>query len=471
MLAFTFFPPRRRAPARARRRSALLVFALAAWWLAPQPSALRGATPPAPAPATARIAAPVVTVRPDRSDWNYRPGDPVIFQVSITSDGHPLPDAAIDYTVGPEMLPPTTRGRTTVPAAGLAIEGGTLNEPGFIRCSVTTEFNGRTYRGVATAGFAPEQIAPTQTEPADFDAFWADGKAALARVPLDARVTLMPEACTESVNVYHVSFRTAGAEGARVYGILCEPALPGKYPAILRVPGAGVRPYTGGKRLAARGAIVLDIGVHGIPVNLPPELYEQLRTGALHGYPALQLDDRERYYYRRVYLGCIRANDFLVSRETWDGSNLVVMGGSQGGQLALVTAALDPRVKAAAANHPAYCDVTGYLHGRAGGWPHLLRDPADGHRTPAKLATSSYYDVVNFARRLTVPVHLAWGYNDETCPPTSLYAAYNVIAAPKELLLSLAMGHAPSDELVRHVDEWVLARAGVSRIATAPSQP
>jgi cephalosporin-C deacetylase-like acetyl esterase len=55
------------------------------------------------------------------------------------------------------------------------------------------------------------------------------------------------------------------------------------------------------------------------------------------------------------------------------------------------------------------------------------------HRTPEKIETSKYYDVVNFARRLRVPGLYSWGYNDATCPPTSMYSAYNVITAPKTL--------------------------------------
>ena len=51
-------------------------------------------------------------------------------------------------------------------------------------------------------------------------------------------------------------------------------------------------------------------------------------AGALNGYWAYNLDDRDKYYYRRVYLSCIRANDFLTSLPSWDGKSLVVMGGA-----------------------------------------------------------------------------------------------------------------------------------------------
>jgi cephalosporin-C deacetylase-like acetyl esterase len=272
----------------------------------------------------------------------------------------------------------------------------------------------------------------------------------------------MPEACTPAVNVYHVSIRTIGSSGqyvSRIYGILCEPKAPGKYPAVLRVPGAGVRPYYGSKDLAARGVVTLDIGIHGIPVNLAPGLYDQLRTGALNGYHLYNLDNKDLYYYRRVYLSCIRANDFLTSRENYDGQNLVVTGGSQGGQLTIVTTALDPRVKGLAPQFPAYCDVTGYLHGRAGGWPGMFKPSAktgeNFHATPAKIATTSYYDTVNFARRVKVPGHYTWGYNDEVCPPTSIYAAYNQITAPKELMLALEANHPIIPEQTEAVAKWI----------------
>jgi cephalosporin-C deacetylase-like acetyl esterase len=135
----------------------------------------------------------------------------------------------------------------------------------------------------------------------------------------------------------------------------------------------------------------------------------------------------------------IRAVDYLTSLPNWDGKTVVVIGGSQGGALSIITAALDSRVKALAAFHPALSDITGYIHGRVGGWPELFRGPAN--RTTDKLETASYYDVVNFARRVKVPGIYSWGYNDETCMPTSTYAAYNSIAAPKTLTLQLATAH------------------------------
>lgn len=424
---------------------------------------------PVPPQANLRVATVQVRVSLDHRDWTYQPGEPAMFKVVVTADNEPIDSVAVTYSVGPELMPAETK-TATVSLDGLAIDGGTMKEPGFLRCIVTTEVAGHKYRGLATAAFAPEKIAPTQIEPADFEAFWQSGREELAKVPVEPRLTLLPEACTDKVNVYHVSFRTVGptwsAVHARIFGILCEPKAPGHYPAILKVPGAGVRPYFGDKDLAARGAITLEIGVHGIPVNLPQEVYDDLQPAALNGYWTYNLDDREAYYYRRIYLSCVRANDFLTSRENWDRKNLVVMGASQGGQLTLVTAGLDPRVTAIAVTHPAFCDVSGELHGRAGGWPHPFQpDPATGkpsrHATADKIATATYYDTVNFARRVKVPGYYTWGYNDETCPPTSVFAAYNVIKAPKTLGLTLELGHTYTSEQGAAITAWIVHQLGL----------
>ena len=424
---------------------------------------------PTPPVAKARVLAPQVVVSPDRADWTYAPGDPVVFTVRVFSDGQPLPGAQVKVRVGPEKFE-QAHEPAEVPADGLRIEAGTMNQPGFLRCTAEFEHAGQKYRALATAGFSPEKIQPTQTEPADFDEFWAKHLAELSAVPLRAVKTRVPEACTAEVEVFNVSYQTWGHNGAanRFYGVLTEPVKPGRYPAVLKVPGAGVRAYRGDVDLAATGLIVFEIGIHGIPVNLPDTLYENLRNGALRNYPVYNLDSPLQYYYLRVYLACVRANDFLTTHENWDGRNLVVAGGSQGGQLTIVTSALDPRVTGSVANYPAYCDVTGYLHGRAGGWPHLLVNPA--HQTEAKIRTTGYYDVVNFARRLRAPGSYAWGYNDETCPVTSLFAAYNVITAPKELWLQLNMGHPSIPEFNARYRERILARLNQSPEPPTPGR-
>ena len=401
-----------------------------------------------------------IRVSLDRSDWVYELGRPAKFSASVTLNNSQVAGLPLKYACGPETMPPAVEKNVTTGPEPLTVETQGMSAPGFYRCIFTVEAGGRAYRGLATAAYRPDAIKPVVAEPADFDKFWNDGKARLAKIPLEPQMERLPALSTPKADVYHVSFQNVGAGGgqaSRIYGILAVPKSSdpsAKFPALLRVPGAGVRPYTGQVALAERGLITLEIGIHGIPVNLPPHVYDDLRVGALNRYMLYNMDDRESYYYRRVYLGAVRANDFLTTLPQYDGKNLGVFGGSQGGALAIVTAALDPRVRAVSASYPALADMAGYTADRAGGWPHQFKDAKS--RTKEKLETVAYYDVVNFARRLKVPGIYSWGFNDEVVPPTSMYAAYNVITAPKTLLLGLEMGHSNSPEQGERINDWLV---------------
>ncbi|MEM9328052.1 MAG: acetylxylan esterase, partial [Bacteroidota bacterium] len=339
-------------------------------------------------------------------------------------------------------------------------------EPGFIRCAVSFAYEGATYRGAGSAGFAPNQIQPTVDHPDDFDSFWDAAKAELAKIPMDEIVTLQPELCTSEIDVYHVNLQNVKMPGSwrgnsRFYGMLSVPKAEGKYPAILAVPGAGIRPYGRDDR-AANGVIVLRVGIHGIPVNRDPEVYQSLATGALAGYQNFNLNDPDGYYYKRVYLGCVRAIDYLFTLDKFDGETLAVNGGSQGGALSIVTAGLDDRVKYLAAYYPALSDLTGYVHGRSGGWPHMFDQDLDDATVKRWSKTVSYYDVVNFARRVEVPGWYSWGYNDNVCPPTSMHAAYNVIPGRKEWSPYYETEHWTFPEQREEGNAWLYSQLEVS---------
>ena len=74
-----------------------------------------------------------------------------------------------------------------------------------------------------------------------------------------------------------------------------------------------------------------------------------------------------------------------------------------------------------------------------------------------KIETSKYYDVVNFARLLKIPGVYSFGYNDEVCPPTSLYAAYNTITAPKQLFIYENTGHWTYPEQSKKVHDLMVS--------------
>jgi cephalosporin-C deacetylase-like acetyl esterase len=398
-----------------------------------------------------------IVVTPNHANWEYKTGEPAAFTIQVFRANIPVKDVKIVYQIGPEKMKPLRIDSVVLKDGKFTTAAITLKEPGFLRCMVTASFEGKQYRNMATAGYEPLNIQPTVIMPADFEAFWKNTADELAKLPVDAKMTLLPERSSATTDVYHVNFQ--GYATSRIYGILCMPKKPGKYPAVLQVPGAGIRPYGPDLDLADRNIIVLTIGIHGIPVTMDPSVYSNLASGALAGYPFNNMNDRDRYYYKRVYANCIRAVDMIFSLPEFDGQTLAVMGGSQGGALSIITASLDKRVKYVASQYPALCDLTGYTKGRAGGWPHMLSETNKQWNADEKIiSTLAYYDVVNFAKGVKAECHFTWGFNDETCPPTSYYAAYNSITAPKQADVFLDTGHWTYAEQRAAITKWVVSK-------------
>jgi len=390
-----------------------------------------------------------IQITPDHYDWNYKVGETARFTISLFQDQQKLKNVKIEYKIGPEKMPPTQKDSVLLKDGTAVIKTAGLRSPGFLSCEVRATIDGFPYRNLINIAYDCEKIHPTTLLPKDFRSFWDSQISRMREYPMQSEMTFIPEESDADVKVYRVKI-SHYSRGNYLYGVLCIPNKEGRFPAVLRLPGAGVAKHTGDKEPARMGGITFRIGIHGIPLDLKPEAYANLQAGALKNYMYHHMDNREEYYYNRVFLGCIRANDFIASLPQYDGENLAAYGGSQGGALTLVTAALDSRVKYLAAFYPALCDIAGYAHNRAGGWFGVKK------LTPKETQTLAYYDVVNFARFIHIPGFYSWGYSDETCPPTSFYSAYNVIEAPKELYLLKETGHWRYPEQNVKVNQWLI---------------
>ncbi len=392
-----------------------------------------------------------VTVTPDHKDWTYKVGEQAVFTVNVLKSGTLVDNAEISYEMGPEMYP-TQKKDMTLKDGTCKMKGG-MTTPGFYRLTVTAHIGDKDYKGMCTAAFSPEKIQPTTQCPKDFDDFWKTAIEQARWTALEPTFEYLPERSNSQINTYHVSFQN-DQWGRRVYGILNVPVKPGKYPALLRVPGAGVRPYGGDQWFASKGAIVLEIGIHGIPVTNQQSYYDQIFTAALANYWEHGTNDRNKNYYKHVITGCIRAIDFIETLNKdgieWDGKNLAVTGSSQGGFLSLATTGLDKRVSCYGAVHAAMCDYEAALKNVACGWPHYFYyDKANVDMR--QVEQSRYYDGVNFARRITVPGYFSFGFNDDVVPPTTAYGTYNIVNAEKLISPYQLTGHYWYQE---QWDEW-----------------
>lgn len=390
-----------------------------------------------------------VTV-PDHADWLYKTGEKANIEVQFYKYGIPQDGVEVSYELGGDMMPSDTKGTVKLKNGKAVISMGTMKEPGFRDCRLTAKVGGKTYSHHIKVGFSPEKLQPYTQLPSDFNEFWNKTKTEAARFSLTYTKEHVAKYSTDKIDCYLIRLQL-NKQNQCIYGYLFYPKAEGKYPVVLCPPGAGIKTIKGPMRhkyYAEEGCIRFEIEIHGLNPELDEDTFGEISrafSSRENGYLVNGLDSRENYYMKRVYLACVRSIDLLTSLPEWDGKNVIVQGGSQGGALALITAGLDKRVTACVANHPALSDMAGYKAGRAGGYPHLFKNTVDMD-TPAKMKTLAYYDVVNFAKQITVPVYMTWGFNDNTCPPTTSYIVYNVLNCPKEALITPVNEHWTSED-------------------------
>lgn len=378
-------------------------------------------------------AAPTLKVITDRPDATYKAGETATFTIESSQP------AEVTLVFSKDGVQPQ-------PAKKVKLEGGKLSlttkldEPGFLQLRATS---GKA-SALAAAAYDPLQIKPSMPVPDDFDAFWTAQKAALAKVPLKSTLTPVTTA-VKGVEAFDLQVECLGGKPVSGYFGRPKGAKPKSLPAILHVHGAGVRSSGLGSvswALNEGGMLSLDINAHGIPNGKPAEFYTALQNGELKDYRAHGNKDRETVYFKGMFLRLIRAIDFLTAQPEWDGKTLIVFGSSQGGFQALAAAGLDSRVTFICAGVPAGCDHTGSQANRISGWPKIVPNGPDGKPDPAALQASRYFDCVNFATRAKCKgAAVTVGFIDTTCPPTSVYAAYNALTVPKTIHFDTLAGH------------------------------
>ncbi|MGI5869912.1 MAG: acetylxylan esterase [Kiritimatiellia bacterium] len=321
--------------------------------------------------------------------------------------------------------------------------------------------------GVCTFGWKPDAMPVVDADacrPADFDEFWAAAMAEYRAIPLDLKIedeprifkgaeidrynmesavmppNFDPEGSTfDEVVSCKVSF--AGPDGGRVHAWLARPAAEGRYPALIAYPGAG----TGGRPRpldhARHGYVALDVQVHGFDVDCDGSVLHPWYNAPESSYSS-EIGSLRDLVWFNLYRRAIRTVDAVAALPCVDADRIAVCGGSQGGRLSIVVAALDKRVRAAIpciANSPnmAHLYWVKKCNGEKKWWANALiadplEEPTDGTESygcfePAatpEMRVLAYLDPLNFAPKATCPVFFNGGLVDPVSPAYSTYAAY-----------------------------------------------
>ena len=397
---------------------------------------------------------------PDHADWLYKTGEKANVEVQLFKYGY-AQDVKVDYEVAQDMMPASTKGSVKLKNGKAVINIGTRTAPGFTDLVLKATVDGEATQHHVKGGYDVDKILPFTKMPDDFGNFWKQTLDEMHKTPLSYTRELAKEYCTDKIDCWLIRLKIDKEHNMFGYLFMPKDREGKKLPAAFSPPGAGVKTIRFPMRhkyYPEDGFIRLEVEIHGLDPRLSESTFKDITSAFAskdNGYFPNRIDNREAYYLRHVYAGMVRWTDFLCSLPEWDGKNLAVQGGSQGGALALVTAALDPRVTACCVNHPALTDMAGYSEkGRTGGYPHFKPEIL----TPQVVNVLQYYDVINFCRIVKCPVRMTWGYNDNVCPPTTSYAAWNTLTCPKECVITPVNEHWTSEQMEKEHEEWIKSK-------------
>lgn len=320
-------------------------------------------------------------------------------------------------------------------------------QPGFYRALITLSGDVSTKKTSFMFGCEPEKIVSPRDARPDFDQYWTRAKRELAAVDPQFNLIRIDSLCTSRRNVYLVEMRSMG--NILIRGWYSVPTAPGKYPAVMQVPG-----YQ---------SIILpeyvDYGDDIIGFGLHIRGHGNSRDDIDPGFPGfLQyfLSDKELYIYRGGYMDCVRGVDFLFSRPEVDTTRVAVEGASQGGALTFATAALcGNRIRVCAPQVPFLSDFEDYF--KVASWPgneftNLVVNEKKYDRDEV-YNTLSYIDIKNLAPWITAPMIMGVGLVDDVCPPHINFAAYNQVQSEKQYIVYPLSGHSlPEDFYLKKME-------------------
>lgn len=352
-----------------------------------------------------------------------------------------------------------------------------VTEPGIYHATATV--NDDLARGFYFA-VKPTEIVSAPDKQSDFDSYWQAAKTQLTQVEAtdEPVLTEITSKSTTNRKVYLVEFKSVpdglSGEDVTVRGYYCEPTDGKKHPVIMHylgydsgyAPGGQSNtPYCPGGNdnkdfaefyLSTRGQSVNNRPAAGRADGISKDF-----TNTYDDWFAYQFGNKDSYYYRGAYMDCVRAIDFMASRETSDMNNLYAEGQSQGGALTVAAAALSGRTFRAIApaitfmgDFPDYFDITS--------WPGYVAKncqteiiKAGGTMSDADMyAFLSYYDTKNLATNISCPIITSVGLQDNVCPPHTNLASYNNVqtsASDKKIVFNPEYGHQVS---YNGTDNW-----------------
>ena len=376
-----------------------------------------------------------VIMKPEKADGIFKGKHPIVYNVLVKNTHTDTQEGTISYTVKDAVKgvlwtekiydvrlakKSTKHMRFVIPAP---------ENPGMYNIDVTINTTSYDDTTRHSFGYEIDYINSPLHKPADFDAFWNDALQELAKINPAYQITEEPEKSTAEYKAYKVEMNSL--ENVKIFGWLTIPKtwIKGKkFPVVVVYPGYQVKMNP----LFFYDYIGLSLNVRGM--DKKSEAYPIPDGEEVLTY---NIQEKEKYIYRGIYMDCIRGIDFLFANEHlgFDLNRITVLGGSQGASLALVVAALKNKIiNTCVADVPIYCDMHVNLEmepqikEEAFTFKYInrfLNKQAGVFTKEQFLQNFSYFEIQNFIPQIKCSVLMAAAFKDALAPASTVFSGFN----------------------------------------------
>jgi len=289
-----------------------------------------------------------------------------------------------------------------------------------------------------------KEYRPELTKKDDFDDFWQETRRASDSEPLNYKMEKI-DYIVKDINAYKVFYDGFGK--AKICGYYLTPRKGnGPFPVILFFHG-----YNGNKGAISEYLKWVFLGFAVMAIDVRGQSGESIDNKvypppSVNGYMTKGIFSKSDYYYRGVYMDCLRAIDFLSTQELIDINRLCVAGASQGGGLSLAATSLDNRPKLVIAMIPYLCHFERAIE-IAEAFENITYNEFKSianfypEREREMYNTLSYFDNLNLCKNIKAKVFISVGLRDTCCPPSTVFAVYNHIESEKKIDVYPFYGH------------------------------
>ncbi|MBO5322118.1 MAG: acetylxylan esterase [Clostridia bacterium] len=377
----------------------------------------------------------------DKNPVSYKLGEEIVFTVFAREDGENIKCEKVEWEMQGDDGG-NIKGIADIAEDKPLTVKYTLKRAGFVHLNcVALDQNGEKIEDFdpldASAGVDVLTLTYSDTVPEDFDEYWGEIEKTVA--DFETEVLYLKETNRrEGFKTYEVRIKTPSGRPAS--GSVSIPLKEGKFPIRISFLGYGL--HAAGY-VYDENMICGNFNAHGFE-NEP---WDQIETKygkelSMYGFNNEENASNMTTYFRNMMIRNLIALKYLKSLPEWNKTDIMSVGGSQGGLQAITVAAHDKDVTEVSVDRPWFCDLNSVNEGYMRGW---RPDFAEGLR---------YFDTVAQGMKINCPITIVCHLGDYCCPPKTVITLYNSIKSDKKIKFVQSARHSyfpPEDETVESI--------------------